>query len=70
MQGFFCFFLIQIQFCNFLFIFKIFIYLFILALWLVGSYFPDQGSNPGPGSEHARVLTTGLPGNSQGCSFK
>ena len=31
-------------------------------MWLVGSYFCDQGLNPVPSSE-IRVLTTGLPGN-------
>ena len=32
--------------------------------WLMGSWFPDQGSNSGPCCWKLRVLTTGLPGNS------
>ena len=55
-----CFFL---SFCFFLLLFG-------CTTWLAGSYFPDQGSNPGPGSESARVLTTGLPGNSLEVCFK
>ena len=31
-----------------------------------GIYFPDQGLNPGPLHWEHRVLTTGLPGKSQG----
>ena len=35
------------------------------SLWLAGSSFPDQGSNPHPLQWKLRVLTTGLPGKSQ-----
>ena len=35
------------------------------AAQLAGSYFPDQGLNPGPQLWKHRVLTTGQPGNSQ-----
>ena len=43
-----------------------FIYFFGCTVRLVGSWFPDQGSNPCPPQWKHRVLTTGLPGNSQG----
>ena len=43
-----------------------FFFFFFLATWLTGSYFPDQGLNLGPQQWKSRVLTTGLPGNSQG----
>ena len=33
-------------------------------MWLVGSYFPDQESNPGPLQWNRGFLTTGLPGDS------
>ena len=39
------------------------------AIWLVGSKFPDQGSNPGPRHWKHRVLTTGPPGNSRHLLF-
>ena len=32
------------------------------AMWHVGSYFPDQGSNPLPMLWKHRILTTGPPG--------
>ena len=48
----------------------IFIYLFILAMQLVGPYFPDQRLNPGPRQWNLRVLTTGLPGNSPYITFE
>ena len=35
------------------------------SLWLAGSSFPDQGSNPHTLQWKLRVLTTGLPGKSQ-----
>ena len=33
------------------------------AAWLAESYFPDQGSNPGPLQWKRGVLNTELPGN-------
>ena len=36
------------------------------STWLVGSWFPDQGSNPCPLQWKRGVLTTGLPGKSVG----
>lgn len=38
-----------------------------VAFGLVGSWFPNQGSNLGPGSESTRILTTGPAGDSQHC---
>ena len=38
--------------------------LFLAVLLLVGSWFPDQGLNPGPEQRKWGVLTTGLLGNS------
>ena len=35
-------------------------------MWLMGSQFPDQGLNLHPWQWNCGVLTTGLPGNSQG----
>ena len=43
------------------------IYLFVgvgLTRQLVGSWFPDHGSNPQPGQRECGILTTGLPGKS------
>ena len=42
-----------------------FFFFFCPAAQLVGSSFPDQGSNPGPLQWKHGVLTTGPPGNSQ-----
>ena len=44
--------------------FFIFIYFFGCTMWLVGSYFPDQGLNPDAQQWKHWVLTTGLPENS------
>ena len=38
---------------------------FVHTMQLAGSQFPDQGLNPSPQQWKCRVLTTGLPGNSQ-----
>ena len=42
-----------------------FFFFFGHAIHHVGSYFPDQGSNRCPVQWKHRLLTTGLPGNSQ-----
>ena len=49
---------------NFLKNFKKFI-LGVQTTWRVGSYFPQQGLNPGPWLWKCRVLTSGPPENSQ-----
>ena len=48
---------------HFLFLCQIYLF-FGCAMWLVRSYFPNQGSNPAPWQWKSRVLTTGLTGNS------
>ena len=53
----------------FLFIY-LFIYLFSCAVWHVGSYFPDQGSNLCPLQWERKVLTTGPLGKSRIVHFK
>ena len=40
-------------------------FFFFLAMWLVGSKFPDQGLNLSPLKWKHWVLSTGLPGNSR-----
>ena len=42
---------------------EIFYFGFGCATWLLGSYFPDQGLNLGPGQWKYQFLTTGLPRN-------
>ena len=51
------------------FIFNFF-FSFDLSEQLVGSQFPDQGSNPRPLHWKRRVLTTGQPGKSLNLTFK
>ena len=48
---------------HFLFLCQIYLF-FGCAMWLVRSYFLNQGSNPAPWQWKSRVLTTGLTGNS------
>ena len=40
-------------------------FFFLSILWLAGSSFPDQGSNPCPLQWKLGVLTVGPPGDSQ-----
>ena len=48
---------------------KFFFKFFCHAIWPVGPYFPDQGSNPFPLHWKLRVLTTGPPRKSLFLSF-
>ena len=40
------------------------LFIYLLAAWLAGSKFFDQGLSPHPWQRKHRVLTTGPPGNS------
>ena len=53
------------HFITFFKVYIIFFFHFGCTAWLAGSYFPDQGLNPGPCQWKRQVLTTGPPGNSQ-----